>query len=295
MVIGEAQSAFVPRRQITKYVFVTFKTMHYINMKRKGKKGLMAVKLDMNKAYNRVKWKYLEEVMRGMGFQEKWIQLSMCIRTISYFVLINGEPKGRIIPTRGLRQGDPISSYPFLLCVEGLSAHAIEGSKMGRINWVSVCRGAPRISHLFFADDSTILCRATLEEAKQVSQVLKDYERESEQKLKKEKTSLFFSKNTRSEVMEGVKDLFGAQIIKQHEKYLGLPPLVGKGKKKAFSRIKDQVGRRIARWKGKLLSRARKEILIKVMAQATPTYIMSSFKILDALCKELNSMVKNFW
>ena len=68
MVIGEAQSAFVPRRQITNDVFVTFKTMHYINMKRKGKKGLMAVKLDMSKTYDRVKWKYLEEVMRRMGF-----------------------------------------------------------------------------------------------------------------------------------------------------------------------------------------------------------------------------------
>ena len=83
----------------------------------------MAVKLDMSKVYDKVEWKYLERVMRRMGFQEKWVQLSiMCMRTVSYSVLINGEPKGRIIPTRGLRQGDPISPYLFLLCVEGLSA-----------------------------------------------------------------------------------------------------------------------------------------------------------------------------
>ena len=95
--------------------------------------------------------------------------------------------------------------------------------------------------------------------------------------------------------MEGVKKLFGAQIIRQHEKYLGLPPMVGRGKKKDFNQIKDQVGRRIAGWKGKLLSMVGKEILIKAMAQATPTYTMSCFKIPDALCKELNSMVRNFW
>ena len=119
--------------------------------------------------------------------------------------------------------------------MEGLSALLQKEVRMGRIMGVPVCRGAPKISHLFFTDDSIIFCRATLEEANRVSQVLKDYERKSGQKLNKEKTSLFFSKNTSSEVMEGVKDLFGAQIIRQHEKYLGLSSLVGRGKKKAFN------------------------------------------------------------
>ena len=71
--------------------------------------------------------------------------------------------------------------------------------------------------------------------------------------------------------------------------------MIGKGKKKAFNRLKDQVGRRIARWKGKFLSSAGKEILIKAVAQATPTYTMSCFKLPDSLCRELNSMVSSLW
>ena len=89
--------------------------------------------------------------------------------------------------------------------------------------------------------------------------------------------------------------MFGAEIVRQHEKYSGLPPLVGRGKRKAFSRIKDQVGRKIAGWKGNLLSNAGREILIKAVAQATPTYTISVFKLPDSLCQELNPMMGNFW
>ena len=124
--------------------------------------------------------------------------------------------------------------------------------------------------------------------------MLSDYKHESRQKLNMEKTSLFFSRNTNNNMKEAIKELFGVQIIQQHEKYLGLPLLVGRGKKKAFNRIKDQVGRKIANWKGKLLSNAGREIMIKAVAQATPTYTMSYFKLSDSLCKELNSMVSKF-
>ena len=70
---------------------------------------------------------------------------------------------------------------------------------------------------------------------------------------------------------------------------------MGRSKKKAFNRIKDQVSRKIAGWKGKLLSNAGREILIKAVAQATPTYTMSCFKLPDLLCADLNSLMGRFW
>ena len=97
--------------------------MHYLESKKDGKDGCMAVKLDMSKAYNRVEWAFIEKVMEKMGFHERWISLIMhCITTISYSVLINGVAYGSIIPTRGLCQGDPISLYLFLLCADGFSS-----------------------------------------------------------------------------------------------------------------------------------------------------------------------------
>ena len=151
------------------------------------------------------------------------------------------------------------------------------------------------VSHLLFTDDCIVFCNASTKESLRVTKILEDYEREFGQKLNKEKTSLFFKKNIRVEIKEVVKDMFGAQIIHQHERYLGLPPLVRKGKKKAFHRIKDQVGHKIVGWKGKLLTTASQEILIKTIAQATSTYIMNCFKIPDSLCSELNSLISNFW
>ena len=293
--ISEVQSAFVSRRLITNNILVASEIMHTINQRRKDKEGLMVIKLDISKAYDRVEWPYLEAIMQRMGFKDKWVSLiMMCVKTVSYFVLIIGQPRGSITPTRGPRQGDPVSPYLFLLYVEGLSTMIKRKERLGSLRGVAIKKLAPRISHLFFADDSLIFCRATDGDCAQIAEVLATYEKESRQKLNKEKASLFFSKNTSKDIQERAKETFGAQIIQQHEKYLGLPPLMGRSKNKAFNWIKDQVSWKITGWKSKLLSNAGREILIKAVAQATPTYTMSCFKLPNLLCSDLNSLMGKF-
>ena len=87
---------------------------------------------------------------------------------------------------------------------------------------------------------------------------------------------------------------FGAQVIRQHEKYLGLPSLVGRNKKNTFKEVKTKLANKLAGWKEKLLSTAGKEFLIKAVAQAIPTYTMSCFKISNSLCDEMTSVIRNF-
>lgn len=83
----------------------------------------MAITIDMSKAYDRVEWIFLAEVMKRMGFAQKWIALIMkCISTVHYSILINGDSVGYIRPSRGIRQGDPLSPYVFLICAEALSS-----------------------------------------------------------------------------------------------------------------------------------------------------------------------------
>ena len=107
-IISLNQSAFLPGRLITDNVIVAFEALHSMNTRFKGRKGYMALKLDMSKVYDKVEWDFLELLMRRIGFNDWWVDFIMtCVHTVSYLILINGKPYGHICPTKGIRQGDP--------------------------------------------------------------------------------------------------------------------------------------------------------------------------------------------
>lgn len=116
----------------------------------------------------------------------------MCITTASYSILINGEPSEKIFPSRGIRQEDPLSPYLFLLCSKGLHALLDKAAREGLIRGISLCRNGPRLTHLFFADDSLLFCRASMQECNHIQAILSEFEAASSQKLNREKTTIFF-------------------------------------------------------------------------------------------------------
>jgi hypothetical protein len=141
------------------------------------KVGYMGIKLDMSKAYDRVEWSFLEVVMRKMEFPEVWITLIMgCVSSVSYAILVNGQPVGYIKPSRGIRQGDPLSPYLFLLCSEALSALLMRAEKNGVLIGVPTSKKGPTLSHLFFVDDSLIFCKANSVEWRRLTKILEKYE-----------------------------------------------------------------------------------------------------------------------
>ena len=110
--IIEHQLTFAKNRLITANILVAFETLHYMKRHVSGKNEFMTIKLDTSKTYDRVEWIFLENLMRQMGFYKRWIDLIMlCVKIVSYSILVNGEPKGLIYPTRGIWQGaySPIS------------------------------------------------------------------------------------------------------------------------------------------------------------------------------------------
>ena len=252
--------------------------------KRTGKKGQIAIKLDISKAYDRVEWSFLQQIMLKLGFDGRWVQLAMAtIHTATYSVLINGELKGYISPSRGLKQGDPLSPYLLLLSTKGLSSLARKDVETKHLHGILSCKNGVCISHLLFADNSFIFCQATMEEGQHLLNILGRYEAASRQAINRHKTSIFFSRNTRDSVKAELQALFGGRIMEDCEPYLGLPMTGGRSKVNTFKGLQEKITKKMMGWKEKFISKAGREILIKIVAQAIPIYIMGIFKVPNAL------------
>ncbi|XP_042944602.1 uncharacterized protein LOC122278481 [Carya illinoinensis] len=295
-IISSLQSAFVPGRSIIDNVMVAYEILHTMKARQKGKEGSMALKLDMSKAYDRIEWTFLRSIMKKLGFCDRWIQLIMiCVESVRYSVVVNGKVGDTFMPTRGLRQGDPLSPYLFILCAEGLRSMLSKAATNGRLKGVAAASGGTRINHLLFADDCVIFSKASKEEWLAIHDLLLLYEVSLGQKLNREKTAILFSSNTSELVQEEIISEAGEIVCGDYGKYLGLPTMIGRSKYETFRSIKERVWRKIRSWKNSFLSSASREVLIKAVLQSIPTYSMNVFRFTRKLCKVINSMIANFW
>ncbi|RVW15499.1 putative inactive ATP-dependent zinc metalloprotease FTSHI 1, chloroplastic [Vitis vinifera] len=227
----------------------------------KQSRGVMC-KLDIEKAYDQVGWKFLLAMLKQMGFGERWIKwIEWCISTVRYFVLINGSPSGFFQSSRGLRQGDPLSPYPFVIAMEVISClmrRAISGGFLSR--WKARGRGGEGIliSHLLFADDTLVFCEESQDQLTYLSWLLMWFEACSGLKVNLEKSELI-------PVGEVVWDS-----------------------------VEERFRKRLAMWKRQYISKGGRLTLIRSTLSSLPVYFMSLFLLPRKVRMRLEKIQRDF-
>ena len=271
---------------ITNNIISAYECLHFMKRSSSRANSSCALKLDMMKAYDRIEWNYLEKVMLKLGINPKFTEIVMrCVSSVSFSVIFNGGKQEDFTPSCGLRQGDPLSPYLFVLCAEGLSALIDHEEEAGNLIGVQVCRDSPTISHLLFVDDSPILMRADNQNANTLRSILDEYCATSGQLVSESKCSIFFSPNTNVEVKAEVCQILNIMTESISDKYLGLPSMIGVDRVDCFKHIIERIQAMVNGWKERTLSFGGKEALLKAVAQAIPTYAMGVFKFPKKICK----------
>ncbi|XP_060974663.1 uncharacterized protein LOC133039744 [Cannabis sativa] len=208
---------------------------------------------------------------------------------------INGNISKEIFPSQGLRQGDPLSPYLFLLCSEGLSAALCIQQRLGNFKGISIARSTPVISHLLFADDTLLFSKATQLSYNALKAALQLYNQAIGQQVNFGKSSILFSPNTPSHVSDYFYNNIGLANKPFMSKYLGVPQCFGRSKKSSFNFILNRVSSHLNVWNNKFFSKAGKEVVLKAVIQAIPSYVMSCYKIPASICQKIEKLMAQFW
>ncbi|KAK2419793.1 hypothetical protein QL285_030613 [Trifolium repens] len=294
-IISQNQSAFIHDRLITDNTLVAFEVFHYLNHTNR-KKGFVGIKTDMAKAYDRVEWNFLKATMDAMGFPPQLVNtIFKCVSTVQFSILINGSPSSPFSPQRGLRQGDPLSPYLFIICADVLSGLIAQAHQNRLLHGVKVANGAPEITHLLFADDSIFFYRANKKETSTLKDIILLYQSASGQMVNMNKSELIYSKKVPESTKGEIAQILPMKRVEIFSKYLGMPTNIGRSKQQVFNYLTDKVWKKLKGWKEKHLSFAGRGVLIKAVIQVIPTYIMSCFRLPKSFCKQLESMACRFW
>ncbi|XP_026416837.1 uncharacterized protein LOC113312290 [Papaver somniferum] len=265
-IISPYQAVYVSGRLINDNTIISHEIIH--SMKKKdGQNGWLALKLDMSKAFDRLEWPFIMKILKSFDFKS----------------------------TRGIRQGDPLSPYLFILAMEWFSRTMVATHHSNSIQGISVARGAPPINHLLFVDDCLIFTHANLTSVNNLLQVLQDFSSQSGQVINFDKSSIHYNNNTDPGICDTLSNILGVQPMNKNEKYLGSPLIIGRSKVKAFEDIQLAFERRLRNWQGTTMHQSGRSTMVKAVLNSIPMYQMSTFKMPKQLLKKLDSIQRKFF
>ena len=237
-IVSPTQFAFLKGRSIHNNTILAYAVFHSMKQK-KGNGGLMALKLDMEKAFDYMKWNFLLKIFYLLGFHPKWINwINQCLTTSTFSILLDGASYGNFQPSRGLRQGDPHSPFLFILGTEIMSRLLLREEMLGSLHGLKIARLSPPISHLLFAYDVIIFSKANSAEAFVILNCLNTYSLWSRQCINFCKSVVFYNRNCKPNIKDSINRILRLPPIPARAKYLGLPLFFDRKKNASFVDLK---------------------------------------------------------
>lgn len=293
LIISENQGAFVKGRNILENISLAQELTQEFNRKCYGHNVI--IKLDMGKAYDRLEWDFLFQVLLRFGFHPGWVNYIRAMFTNCWFsVLYNGGVHGFFKSTRGLRQGDPLASSLFILAQEVLSRGLTTLLDHGLVKAYHGPRGCPAISHLLFADDTIIFTNGSKASLTNLLRFLSKYEEASGQKINRGKSGFLMYKKTHPSRVAIVSQITGFIRKELPIHYLGVPLFVGAPRSAYFQVLLERIRRKISHWKCHQLSKGGRIVLLQSVLLSMPIYLLSVLTPPATVLQRLNRIFRNF-
>ncbi|GKU93217.1 hypothetical protein SLEP1_g6825 [Rubroshorea leprosula] len=289
--ISDTQSAFLGGRQLVDSVLVLNEVVDEVKLK---KQKAFVFKADFEKAYDCVDWAYLDWMLCRMGFGMKWRGwMRECLSTARISVLVNGSPTKEFVMGRGLRQGDPLSPFLFLIAAEGLNGLVRRAETEGMLHGPTVGNKGLTVSLLQFADDTVILGTADSENVFAVKTILRCFELMSGLRINFSKSSVV-GYNVSERWIKGAASVLHCGVGETSFMYLGLP-IGGKIRcKKMWEPILKKFRAKLVIWKSSTLSFGGRITLLNSVLSAIPIFYMSLFLMPNCVVSELISIQRAF-
>ncbi|GKV15257.1 hypothetical protein SLEP1_g26053 [Rubroshorea leprosula] len=290
-VMGQQQMAFISGRQLMDGVMIANEIVD--ETKKKKKKAFM-LKIDFEKAYDKVSWSFLDFMQQKMGFSTKWRKWIMqCLKSSMVSVLVNGSPTRQFMVSRGLWQGDPLSPFLFLIIIEGINGLASKAIQNGLLKGMEVGHGGFKVSHLQYANDTLLFGEATEENVWAMKGILRTFELVSRLKINFNK-SLLIGIGVEEEWLHKMAWIMCCKKRNMPFKYLGIP-IRGSCRKISFWKpLVEVFHKKLTTWKGRYLSLGGRITLINLVLSSLLVFWMSMYLIPKGTILSLDKIRRRF-
>lgn len=252
------------------------------------------MQLDLSKAYDKVSWNYFEAILNAFGFDKQWIKWILALIKSSMFsILVNGSPSEPFSPSRGIRQGDPLSPFLFFILMEGLSRLIIAMKNEGKIKGLQPFHSIPATMHQQFVDDTMLHGTSTVKEALAFKKILDLFSKASGMEINISKSTIFFF-NTHLAIQKYLSSMLGFRRGSITLRYLGAPLTNKPWQKIRWEKILATMKKKCQNWTHRALNFAGRLVLAKAVLQAIPQYLLSLLLSPKGILQQIRMIQRSF-